>query len=148
MSLVGLFLQPLVVQSPTHSGMAVFIQFHDHTAPGWEKTEQSPGSVTEEILDGHEKGHDQRHNLQENGPCHGQRPDTGCIVAKPGKAAWHWMKRYTVDFGHTYHGQKPFQLIFLWFLWFRISRLSEVSHLDLTSSNSPKLSANLVKSLS
>jgi hypothetical protein len=56
-----------------------------------------------------------------------------------------------VDFGHTYHGQKPFQLIFLWFLgflWFLISRLSEVSHFDFTSSNSPKLSANLVKSLS
>jgi len=74
-------------------GMTIFIQFHGQKVPGWEKTEQSPGSVTQEILDGHEEGHDQRHNLQENGPCHGQRPDTGCIIAKPGTAAWHWMKR-------------------------------------------------------
>ena len=96
--------------------MAIFIQFHDHKAPGWEKTEQSPGSVTEEILDGHEKGHDQRHNLQENGPCHGQRPDTGCIVAKPGAAAWHWMKRSNLSTSDKHILFKSRFIRFLWFL--------------------------------
>ena len=135
-------------------GMTIFIQFHGQKAPGWEKTEQSPGSVTEEILDGHEEGHNQRHNLQENSPCHGQRPDTGCIIAKPGTAAWHWMKRSNLSTLDTHILFKSRVIRFLWFLWFLgflwflISRLSEVSHFDFTSSNSPKLSANLVKSLS
>ena len=82
---IGLFKvvqsNPIVVQSAIFSLMTTRHQGKNPT-----KTQQSPGSITEEILDGHEEGHDQSYDLQENGPCQCQRP-TGRILAKPGMAA-------------------------------------------------------------